>query len=117
MTNETYAALWGAAVGGVITFLTTYFADFKKKADARKVAISLFKYLNDEFKSANAQPKPNEFKRSAVMNDGVGASGNQGAPIGIASLLEKLDCAVGLLLTGNRGSNCKSWRPKCIDAL
>lgn len=51
MNSEVQAALYGAVVGGVLTFIATYFIELKKEREKRKVAIELFKFLHIEWKS------------------------------------------------------------------
>jgi hypothetical protein len=41
MSAETSAALWGAVVGGLLTFIASYFIELKSAKDSRDHAISL----------------------------------------------------------------------------
>lgn len=50
MSNEVQAALYGAIVGGILTSIATYFIEFKKGREKRKVAVELFKFLHNEWK-------------------------------------------------------------------
>ncbi|MBX9768032.1 MAG: hypothetical protein K2X47_12235 [Bdellovibrionales bacterium] len=51
MNNEVQAALYGAVVGGILTFAVTYFIEIKKDREKRRVAIELFKFLHAEWKA------------------------------------------------------------------
>lgn len=51
MSTEVQAALYGAIVGGILTFIATYFVELKKGREKRKVAVALFKFLHSEWQS------------------------------------------------------------------